>query len=147
MPKEAAHSVIIDASQKDCYDAICDFESYPEWQKVISKVNVWEHYPDGRPKVVEYFLLALVKQIRYVIDYTYNDDDPSLHWTYVEGDINDVEGHYLFEDMGDGSTKATYQLTLTFSMYIPGKIMDALNQQVMKGSVIALKRRVEAMLQ
>jgi ribosome-associated toxin RatA of RatAB toxin-antitoxin module len=143
MADQAAHSVVIEATPQQCYKEICAFETYPEWQKVITKVNIWSRYPDGRPKAVEYVLSALIKKIRYVIDYTYNDEEPSLHWTYVEGDLTDVSGHYHFEDLEDGTTKATYQLTLIFGMFIPQKVLDTLNNQMMKGSVLALKKRVE----
>lgn len=142
MAKTASHSVIIPATPIDCYQAICDFETYTQWQPAVKKVNVWTRHSDNRPKEVEYVVLVLIKQIRYVIDYSYNDEEPSLHWTYIEGDVDDVVGDYLFEDMGDGTTKATYKLKLSFSKFIPRKIMDMMSNQVMKDSVISLKKRV-----
>lgn len=146
MGKEASHSVVINAPADICYEAICDFESYPEWQKVIREVNVWSHYDDGRPKVVEYIIGVFFKTVRYVIDYTYNDQEPSLHWTYVEGDIVDVTGHYFFDVIDNDVTKATYQLNLVFGMFIPQKVMDTLSLQIMRGSVIALRDRVYSLV-
>lgn len=42
-------SLIIHASQKECYEAICNFESYPKWQPTQKSVKVIERDADGRP--------------------------------------------------------------------------------------------------
>jgi hypothetical protein len=55
-----------------------------------------------------------------------------------------VDGEYLLEDQGDGTTLATYSLALDPGMWMPGPLQKVLNDQVMKGSVEDLKRRVEA---
>jgi hypothetical protein len=49
----------------------------------------------------------------------------------------------VFEDRGDGTTLARYSLALDPGVWLPGPLQKVLSDQVMKGSVEDLKRRVE----
>jgi hypothetical protein len=85
---------------------------------------------------------ARVKSISYTLDYRY--EEPHLmEWDYVEGDVRDIDGEFVLEDMGDGTTLATYALRIDAGMWMPGKIASVLNDQVMQRSVDDLKARVE----
>jgi hypothetical protein len=55
-----------------------------------------------------------------------------------------VDGELVLEDRGDGTTLATYSLALDPGVWLPGRLQKILNDQVMKGSVEDLKRRVES---
>jgi hypothetical protein len=37
---DAAHSIVVAAPQRACYDAVRDFESYPHWQRAVKAVEV-----------------------------------------------------------------------------------------------------------
>ena len=50
----------------------------------------------------------------------------------------------VVEDRGDGTTLATYSLALDAGVWLPGPVRKILTDQVMKGSVEDLKRRVES---
>jgi hypothetical protein len=64
-------------------------------------------------------------------------------WRYVEGDVKDVDGELVLEDRGDGTTLATYALRIDPGVWMPGRLADLLNEQVMQGVMDDLKRRVE----
>jgi hypothetical protein len=57
--------------------------------------------------------------------------------------VKDVDGEMVLEDRGDGTTLATYSLALDPGVWLPGPVRKVLEDQVMKGSVADLKRRVE----
>jgi hypothetical protein len=74
----------------------------------------------------------------------YSYERPRLiTWDYVDGDVKSVDGEYLFEDQGDGTTRATYSLEIDPGVWLPGPVKRMLTEQVMKRSVEDLKRRVE----
>lgn len=133
----AEHSALIAASPEQCFTAMRDFESYPEWQGPVKSVDVRD---DG---TVAFEVDAKVKTIRYVLRYHF-EPPARIWWDYVEGDAKSVEGEYVFEDLGDGTTKATYRLDITLPGFVPGPVKKVLSDQVMKSSVDDLKKHLEA---
>jgi carbon monoxide dehydrogenase subunit G len=135
-------SVRIEAPPEQCFDAIVDYESFPEWQDAVISTDVLERYRDGLGKVVEVHVDAKFRRVRYRLHYHY-DRPNRVWWDFVEGDgVEDVEGEYTFEP-SDGGTLATYRLGIDAGVPIPGLIARRLNAGVMRRSVEDLRRRVE----
>ena len=135
----AEHSEVMAATPAACLAALLDFDSYPDWQSAVKDAEVLE---PGADPVVEFHIDAKVKTVRYVL--RYHPEPPSrLWWEYVEGDLRSVSGEYALEDLGDGSTRATYRLEIDPGRFVPGPIRKALTDGVMRGSVRELKARVE----
>ncbi len=130
----------IEAPPQACFDALADFESYPDWQSAVRRVEVQD---DGDPVRVSFEVDAKVKTVRYVLDY-HLDGPEHLSWDYVEGDVKAIEGEYRLEPLDGGDTRATYVLGIDPGMWVPGKVISVLRDQVMKGSVEELKQRVES---
>ena len=139
----AEQTVECDATQQACFDAIADFETYPEWQSAVLECEVRERDGEGRGTLVAFLIDAKVRKVRYVLRYHY-DPPGRIWWDYVEGDVKHVEGEYLFEAAGDGRCRATYRLDIDPGRFLPGPVKKVLSGQVMKGSVEDLKRRVES---
>jgi hypothetical protein len=92
---------------------------------------------------VEFEIDAKLRTVRYVLRYSY--EPPGwIGWTYLEGDVEDVSGEFVLEQADDGVTLATYRLELDAGVWLPGPVKNLLRDQVMKGAVDDLKRRVEA---
>jgi uncharacterized membrane protein len=141
--KQAEQQAVIHAAPQACFDAITDYETFPEWQDAVRSVDVLSRYPDGRGRKVAFAIDAKVKSISYRLEYSY--DEPShITWDYLGGDVKDIAGEYRFEDQGDGTTLATYSVALDAGVWLPGPVARILNNQVMKRSVEDLKRRVES---
>jgi uncharacterized membrane protein len=130
------HSEVIAASAQECFDAICAFETYPSWQRAVKSVTVRD---DG---AVAYEVDAKVRTIRYVLRYHY-DEPRRVWWDYVEGDADHVTGEFRFDDLGDGTTRATYALDIEPGVFVPGPVKRILRDQVMKAAVTDLKRHLE----
>jgi uncharacterized membrane protein len=140
--KRAERQIVIDADPKRCFDALVDYESFPDWQRAVKSCEVLTRDRNGRGKEVAFEVDAKVKSIAYTLDYSY--EEPHLiSWRFVEGDVRDVDGEFVFEDQGDGTTLATYALSLDPGFPLPGGILRLLNEQVMQGSMEDLKQRVE----
>ena len=139
--KRAERSVEIDAPPQACVDALVDFGSYPEWQSAVRRAEVVD---DSGPVRVSFEIDAKVKRVGYVLDY-HLEGPERLSWEYVEGDVKDIEGEYRLEALDGGGTRATYALGIDPGMWVPGKVISLLRDQVMKGSVEELKQRVETL--
>jgi len=135
-------SAEIEAPPEACFDAIVDYESFPEWQEAVISAEVLDRYDDGLGKHVEVEVDARVRKVRYRLRYHY-ERPGRVWWDFVEGDgVEHVEGEYTFERR-DGGTLATYRLGIDAGVPIPGLIARRLNNGVMRRSVQDLKRRVE----
>jgi uncharacterized membrane protein len=140
--KRAEHSAEIRAPRKRCFDALLDYESFPDWQRAVEAVAVLDRDDEGRGRDVEFQIDAKVRRVRYILRYSY-EPPGRIGWEYVEGDVKDVGGEFVLEDAGEGATLATYRLGLDAGVWLPGPVRKVLSDQVMKGAVEDLRRRVE----
>ena len=140
--KRAEQQIVVEGSPQECFDALLDYESFPEWQRAVKSVEVVTRDRAGRGEEVAFEIDAKVKTVRYRLRYSY-EPPHRITWDYLGGDVKDVDGELVLEDQGDGTTLATYSLALDPGVWMPGPLQKVLNDQVMKGSVEDLKRRVE----
>jgi uncharacterized membrane protein len=140
--KHAEQQIVVGGSPQECFDALLAYDSFPDWQRAVKSAEVLTTDGDGRGKDVSFEIDAKVKTINYTLRYSY-EAPHRISWDYVEGDIKDVDGEMVLEDMGDGTTLVTYSLALDPGVWLPGPIQKVLRDQVMKGSVEDLKQRVE----
>jgi uncharacterized membrane protein len=140
--RRAERQIVIEAPPRQCFDALLDYDSFPEWQRAVKDTEVITRDSEGRGKQVAFEIDAKVRSIRYTLDYSY--EEPHLvSWRYVDGDVRDVDGELVLEDQGDGTTLATYALRLDPGVWLPGRLATMLSEQVMQGAMEDLKRRVE----
>lgn len=140
--KRAERQGIVAGSPQQCFDALAEFETYPDWQAAVRRCTVHSRDEAGRARRIEFEIDAKVRSVGYTLDYSY--DEPHLmSWEFVEGDVKDVEGEFLLEDLGDGTTLVTYALRIDPGIWVPGKIVSLLTDGVMQRVVDDLKQRVE----
>jgi uncharacterized membrane protein len=139
----AEHSVEIEAPIETCFAAITDYETFPSWQSAVVDTEVLDWDKQGRGKRVRLFVDAKVRKVDYTLDYRY-DQPGRIEWDFVEGNgINDADGHYLFEDLGDGRSRATYKLGLEVGIPLPGPVARRAHKSTLRASVEDLKREAE----
>jgi hypothetical protein len=141
--KKGRQEALINASPQICFDAITDYETFPDWQDAVEAVEVVSRWPDGLGREVAFRIDAKVKKIGYRLEYSY-EPPHCVTWEYLGGDVKDIDGSFEFEDRGDGQTLAVYSVALDAGVWLPGPVARVLNGQVMKRSVEDLKRRVES---
>lgn len=140
--KREEHSLVIEAAPAVCFEAITDYETFPDWQTAVKSVDVLSRDDEGRGRDVRFNIDAAVRRVSYTLRYAY--EPPHLiTWDYLDGDVKSVDGEYVFEDRRDGTTLATYSLAIDPGVWLPGPVKKMLADQVMKRSVEDLKRRVE----
>jgi len=55
---EGRQQALINASPQACFDAITDYETFPDWQDAVDEVEVMSRYPDGLGREVHFLLRA-----------------------------------------------------------------------------------------
>jgi uncharacterized membrane protein len=139
----AEHSVEIEAPIETCFAAIIDYETFPSWQGAVTDTEVLDWDAKGRGKRVRLFIDAKVRQVDYTLDYSY-DEPERIEWDFVEGNgISAADGHYLFEDLGNDRTRATYKLGLEVGIPLPGPVARRAHKSTLKGSVDDLRKEAE----
>lgn len=133
---------MVQGTPQQCFDALLDFESYPDWQEAVNDCEVQSRDGKGRGQRVFFEVDAEVNRLSYTLVYSY-EEPHMLTWQFVAGDVRDIEGELVLEDRGDGTTLATYGLRIDGGGWLPGMIATILNDQVMQRSVEDLKARVE----
>ncbi len=139
---EGSATAEINAPLERCYEHAADVDRIAEWQGGVQKVEVLERDEQGRVLEARISNDAKVRTVSYTLRYRY-EEPHRITWDYLEGDIKDIDGEFVLEDLGDGRTLATYSLALDPGVWLPGKLAKVLNEQVMRGSVEDLKKRVE----
>jgi ribosome-associated toxin RatA of RatAB toxin-antitoxin module len=139
---QAEQSESIAAPPGACFDALCDYESYPDWQQAVESVDVLQRDADGRASLVRFEIDAKVRRVSYTLNYRY-EEPARIWWDMAEGDVAGVEGEYVLEPDGAGGTMATYRLGIDPGVPVPGLIAKRLTKGVMRRSVTDLRDEVE----
>ncbi|MCW2793273.1 MAG: cyclase, partial [Nocardioides sp.] len=119
MAEQTTSSIVIDASPAEVMAVIADFDAYPEWAKGVKTADVVASYDSGTAggRAEQVFFALDVSPIKdeYTLSYVW-DADRQVTWTLVEGKmLRALDGAYVLEDLGNGSTEVTYQLALDVS--------------------------------
>ena len=81
----------------------------------------------------------------YTLAYVWNGDR-DVSWTLAEGKmLRALDGAYLLNDLGDGSTEVTYRLALDVSIPLIGMIKRKGEKILIDTALKGLKQRVESL--
>ncbi len=134
-------TVIVEASQQECFDVITDFPSYPKWNDALTAAAV-EKEVRGLAKLVSFELDARVKTLRYVLEYKYKRPR-ELTWQSVSGDVNHISGRYSFKKLDSDRTEATCQQTIDLGFWLPGPLRRLAEATALEVSVNEFKAEAE----
>jgi hypothetical protein len=140
-------SIEIDAPIDEVFGVAADVEGSPRWQPEIKVATPLEHDGDGRQVLVHTETDAKVRRLGADLRFSY-DAPTSVRWTQERGDLKSVDGSWTFEDLGDGRTRATYEMTVdlgrVLGMVIRGPLVGVLRGQLVESMPGKLKGFVEA---
>lgn len=139
-------SEVIEAPIEKVYEIAADVEGSPDWQPEIKDAEVLKRNSDGEQVLVRTSTDAKVKTLSSELEFTYSPPT-GLSWKQKKGDVKSVEGSWTLEDLGDGTTRATYEMTVdlgrTLGMVIRGPIVDLMRGQLVDTMHGKLKKFVE----
>lgn len=137
---------VINAPIEEVYEVAADVEGSPTWQPEIKDVEVLKRDKDGNQTLVRTASDAKVKTLSSELEFTY-DPPNGLSWRQKKGDVKSIEGSWTLEDLGDGTTKATYEMTVdlgrTLGLVIRGPLVDVLRGQLVDTMPGKLKAHIE----
>jgi ribosome-associated toxin RatA of RatAB toxin-antitoxin module len=122
-------------------EALTDFETYPEWQAVVTQCEVLERDAEGRGSLVRMKIDAKARKLEYIVRYSYNLPH-SLSWAQVSGDLKENTGAYTFAPRDDGATEVTLDIVVETGFFVPGPMMKLIRDQSLKNAMRELKNRV-----
>jgi ribosome-associated toxin RatA of RatAB toxin-antitoxin module len=143
---EGENTIEIDAAPEACYAVVVELDRYPEWQSQVRSAEVLERDAEGRPVVVETVSDARVREIKYRLRYTH-EPPGRMSWVYVDGDVKDLYGEYVFEAIDGGRTRATFRLSVDpgrrLGLLLRGPLAEKVRDYVMGSTLDELKAEVE----
>ena len=133
----------VKATREQIIAALQDFETYTEWQGGMLEVTVKEKDDQGRGTLVEMYVDAKVRKVRYLCRYNWDMPGGGIGWDYVSGDLKDNQGRYTFVEREDGTTDVTVDIVFEIGFFVPGPMKNLIRDQSLKNSMRDLKKRVE----
>ena len=147
MAIEGSASEVINAPIEKVYEIAADVENSTKWQPEIKDAEVLKKDKAGNQILVRTKADAKVKVMTSELEFSY-DEPNGLSWKQVKGDSKSLVGSWELEDLGDGTTKATYSMKVdlgrALSLVIRGPIVDVLRGQLVDSMPGKLKAYVEA---
>jgi len=144
MAERTESSITVQAAPADVMAVIADFEAYPEWTGAVKKAEVRASGTGGRAKQVWFDLDAGAIKDQYTLAYTWKADR-EVHWSLVEAEqiVKAMDGAYVLEDNGDGTTTVTYRLAVDVRIPMLGMIKRKAEKVIIDTALKELKKRVE----
>jgi uncharacterized membrane protein len=143
MGEKVADEVVIDAPIDTVWEVITDLEAYPDWADGILEASIESTTDEGYPDRARFRVDARIAEVRYVLQYAYDDHDVS--WRLVEGEtISQLDGVYELATTDDGGTHVRYALEVDVDMPVPGFLKKRAAKQILEQGLRGLKRRAES---
>src|SRR4051812_35572808 len=102
-------SAEIEAPIEEVWAVVEDVVGAPDWQDGLKDVEELERDGEGHVTLVESASDAKVRTIKSTVRFEY-DEPTTLRWKQEKGELKSVVGSWELEDLGDGRTRATYNL-------------------------------------
>jgi coenzyme Q-binding protein COQ10 len=137
----ATRSVVINAPIEKVFDVIADVERYPEFLPEVKSIKTSNRRGN---EVDTHYVAEVVKTIKYTV--RLKEERPHrVSWTFVDGEfMKDNKGSWELEDLGNGTTKATYNIEVTLGALVPKTIVNALVDTSLPKLLENFKKRAEA---
>jgi ribosome-associated toxin RatA of RatAB toxin-antitoxin module len=144
MADRTESSISVDAPPAEVMAVIADFDAYPQWTGAVKETEVRSKASNGRAKEVWFNLDAGAIKDQYTLAYAWKGDS-EVRWQLVEAEqiVKAMDGAYLLEDNGDGSTTVTYQLAVDVKIPMLGMIKRKAEKVIIDTALKELKKRVE----
>jgi ribosome-associated toxin RatA of RatAB toxin-antitoxin module len=143
MTERVQDNIDIEATAEEIFEVASDFESYPDWNANIQRVEVKETDGEGRATKVFYEVDAKVRVMTYTLQYDFSNAPESFSWELLDGDPKELSGTYSFDEFDD-VTEVTYETAIDPGFPMPGFLRKQAQRQIMKGALADLKKRVES---
>lgn len=144
---EGSATVEIAAPVERCYEVAADLDHIAEWQGGVTRVDVLERDAQGRALVATLVTETRVRTITTTVEFSHAEAPRRLSWRQRKGDLKSLDGEWVFEANGAGSTRAKYGLVgdpgRMLGMLVRGPVEERLREILIGERPEELKRRLE----
>ncbi len=146
MPDKAHEQATINAPIDAVFDALVDFERYPEWAGDLKQAAIVERDDAGRALVVEFRAAAMGRSTTYRLRYDYTGAPAKLAWVLESGDLErELDGAYHLREADEpGTTEVVYELSVDLVLPIPGFVKRRAEARIIKTALADLKALIES---
>jgi len=138
-------SIEIDAPPARCLEVAADIAAYPEWATGVRTTEILDRDDTGRVLRAHFVVDGMVKEITYVLDYTY-PDPYTMSWIAEPGpDLAVLEGSYTFRPLDGDRTEAVYALRADPTFTLPGFVKSRAVRQIVGTALRGLRDRVQSL--
>lgn len=137
----AQRTVTFNAPLDKCWAVISDYERYPEFLPEVKKIRTMNRR--GNEVDVQYEA-EVVKVIKYTV-HMKEEAPKKVSWSFIDGEfMKDNKGGWVLEDLGNGTTKATYSIEVEVGMLVPKTIVNGLVDSQLPKLLENFKKRIES---
>lgn len=116
----------IDAPLDVVWASVQDVEGWAQWQSTLGEVSLEAQDGEGRVSECKIAIDAKLMKITMYLECAYAPP-ARMSFERTSGDLSKLEGSWTLDDLGDGRTRATYDLDVN-----PGGIGFLLNEERME---------------
>ena len=122
---QAEHTANFDVDAGKYFDAVSDFEKYPEFVEGMKKVKI---IPGSNGTSVGHYEFSMMsKDMSYILDLKHDKPSGAVSWTLKESEFFKVNnGAWKIESAGPGKCKVHYSLEVEFNFSVPGFILKGI---------------------
>ncbi|MDP2599709.1 MAG: SRPBCC family protein [Deltaproteobacteria bacterium] len=137
-----SQKILIKAPIETVFNSIVDFANYPKFLPEIKSAKI-DRRKDREIEVS--FKINLIKEINYTLKVEL--DPPSgVYWKLKKGDLmKSNEGSWELKAKGDTVTEAVYSIDVTFGLWVPNAITEALVAKNLPQTLKRFKKRAEGL--
>jgi hypothetical protein len=144
---QASWTVEIEASRERVWTVAADVPTSIEWQPALITVETLETDAEGRATLVDSTSDAKVKTTSQRLRFSY-DEPTGMTWVQEKGDLNSLDGSWVFVELEVGLTKATFSISADpgrmLGLLLRGPAEGKVKTFLTKGAAEGLKQHVES---
>jgi carbon monoxide dehydrogenase subunit G len=137
----------IDAPPDEVWALVENVEVAPEWQGGLKGMAALERDGQGRATRCEAAADIKVRTVKTIVRFDYDGAPARLSWTQEKGDLKSVDGSWELEDLGDGRTRATYNVEVDLGRMlgalVRGPIVNVIREMLAGARAGELKQQIE----
>jgi carbon monoxide dehydrogenase subunit G len=123
----------IDAPIEQVWATLTDIETIDRWQDGIVSVTAKERDAEGQVVLADVTADAKVKELTVTTRFT-RQAPTRLSWKVEKGDVKKLDGSWTLEDLGNGRTRATYEIEVDpgrmLAMLVRGPVEEKIRERL-----------------
>lgn len=137
-------NILVKGKREDVYQLAKDMEKYPEYMPDVESVEVVER--NGNKTITDWTTSVEGTPICWKEEDAFHDEEKSIKYRLIEGDLDKFEGEWVFEPTPTG-TKVVLTVDYDFGMptlaELLGPILDEKVKENSEMMLKAMKKKIE----